>query len=105
NCLPVSEITYHAVHEKRSITCVERECGQRKSTHPGPVRFPLKPVETFRNFRRTHLEFFHVIESTSVNHPEISDMARSGGSGIFFKRAIKPHEENGCSNPGHSNGN
>jgi hypothetical protein len=56
------------------------------------------------NGSRAHEEFFDVVKSPSMNHPEVSDVTRVLGVGILYETPIKPHEKNGSSNPGDSHG-
>jgi hypothetical protein len=52
-----------------------------------------------------HEEFFNMVEPATMDHPEVTHMARVLGLGILHKASIKPHEKDGRSNPGDPHGN
>ncbi|MCY1421262.1 hypothetical protein D9M71_369120 [compost metagenome] len=79
---------------------VEHQAQQGNTRHPGEIGFPFEPVQVLRHFRRSQLVFFQVVDTATVNRPEVARqaIARVGPVEVVFQ----PDKVERRADPGHA---
>ncbi len=74
---------------------------QRHARQPGGVGLPLEPVQVFRHLRRRQLVFLQVVDTATVDGPEIARQALTRVGAVEV--VLQPDEIEGSTDPGDAN--
>ncbi|MCY1223566.1 hypothetical protein D9M72_356960 [compost metagenome] len=76
---------------------VEHHGQQGDARHPGEIGFPFEPVQVLRHFRRGELVFLQVVDTATVDGPEVTRQALTRVGAIEV--VLQPDEIEGCADP------
>src|SRR3990167_9309194 len=71
---------------------------QRHARQPGGIGLPFEPMQVLRHFRRGQFVFFQVVDTATVNRPEVTRQTFAGIAAV--KVVFQPDEIEGCADPG-----